>query len=184
MIVSKANDRIEIPLSKVKLTMLIVAAIVFVIIGFWILIFQPKSIIFRNQIFNSIMSIAGILFFGLGGLLLLLKLGDYKPGITIDKFGINVNAGSFSFGLIKWDDIEEIKETLYYNQKLMLILVKNPEYYIQGQNNAFKRKQMEMSLKYLATPITISANSLNCNFEELKSILLLKFDENCKSSKT
>ena len=57
MIVRKEGDRIEIPLSKVKLTMLFAASIAFVVIGLWILIFQPESIIFRNQLFNSVFSV-------------------------------------------------------------------------------------------------------------------------------
>jgi hypothetical protein len=184
MVVRKEDGRIEIPLSKVKLTMLIAASFAFVAIGLWILIFQPKSIIFRNQLFNSIMSVLAILFFGSAAIVLLLKLRDDNPGITIDRTGIHVNAGSVSFGLIKWDDIEDVKAILYNNKDLMLILVKNPEYYIERQNSFFNRKLMKISWKYLATPITISSNSLKCSFEQLKSILLSKFHENCKSIKT
>ena len=36
---------------------------------------------------------------------------------------------------------------------------------------------MELSLKYLSTPITISANGLKCNFEQLNNIVQAKFQE-------
>ena len=123
-------------------------------------------------------------FLDFGAIVLLLKLRDDKPGVTIDHEGIHVNAGSVSLGLIKWDDIEDVKAILYNNKDLMVILVKNPEYYIERQKSFFNRKLMKISWKYLATPITISSNSLKCSFEQLKSILLSKFEENCKTIKT
>jgi hypothetical protein len=184
MVIRKTDGQIEIPLSKLKLLILIAASIVFVILGFWILIYHPESAIFRSQLFNSVVSIIGILFFGIGGLVVLLKLRDDKPGITINNLGIDVNAGAASFGLIKWTDIQEVKAILYVNQDLLLILVNNPEFYIGRQNSSIKRKGMEMSLKYLGTPVTISANGLKCNFDELKTIIMSKFKENCVSQKS
>jgi hypothetical protein len=173
------TDRIEIPLSKVKLTLMLIAAIAFVAIGFYLVIYQRVSPIFRSHIFNTTASIAGILFFGIGAFFILLKLKDNRPGIIIDKKGLDINASAASFGLVKWDEIEDVKAVKYQNQDLLLILVKNPEEYIGIQKNMIVRKAMELSWKYLNTPITISANGLKCNFDQLKNIVQAKYKENC-----
>ena len=163
---------------------MLVGSVVFVWIGLYIVIDQPVSPIFRNHIYNTVGGLAGILFFGMMVVYLLLKMKDQRPGIVINPIGMNVNAGAASFGLIKWGDIDEVKAIVYYNQDLLLILVKNPEYHIERQNNMINRKGMEMSWKYLATPITISANGLKCNFEELKNIVQEKFQEYGKIKET
>ena len=173
------SDRIEIPLSKAKLVLLLLGAIAFVAIGLYLVISQPVSPIFSSHLFNTDVGVVGILFAGLGFIFLLLKLTDRNPGIVLDKEGITVNAGPKSYGLIRWEDISDIKTELIYNQKMLLVIVKNPEYYIVMQNNNLVKFMLKMNLKYLATPITISANGLKCNFEQLSNIVQAKFKEYC-----
>jgi hypothetical protein len=174
------NDLIEIPLSKLKLLFICIISLVFVVISFYLVISQQVSPIFRSHVFNTISGIAGILFFGLVFIFVLLKFRDKRPGVIIDKEGITINSGPKSFGLIKWFDIDHIEPGTYYNQSILKIFVKNPEYYVVMQNNLIARKGMEISWKYLGTPITISASGLKCNFEQLKNLILIQFRENYK----
>ena len=174
------TEQIEIPLSNGKLTLLLLGSIAFVAIGLWFVISQPKidSELFGNPALIFLAGIASIIVFGLFGILSLKKLIDKKPGLIIDKTGITDNASGASAGHISWSDITEIKTTQIFNQKFLTIIVRNPNKYIERQTNALKRKNMQMNLSSSGSPINISANTLKCSFDELKTTLQTQFDQN------
>lgn len=169
---------IEIPLSKVKLITMVVISILFVVMSSYILFSQRVSIVFNSHLFNTAAGIVGIIFFGMVFITILSKLIKNYPGIIIDKIGITVSSGPGSYGLVKWEDITNIRTVLSSGQKYLLIIVKNPNYYIAMQGNMLVKKLMEMNTKKFETPMLISANVLKCNFEQLKNIIVTKFNEN------
>ncbi len=54
--------------------------------------------------------------------------------------------------------------------------VSNPQTYINGQSNWFKRKILELNYKWYGTPVGISANGLKISFEELLKLVTEKFE--------
>lgn len=175
----KTTEHIEIPLSKGKLTKMLIGSIAFVALGLWFVISPPtiKNRIFINPILILVVGIASILFFGLCAVMIFRKLQDNKAGLIIDKVGITDNASGISAGSIPWNDIKEIKTLRVMNQKFLMILVYNPTDYIGRQTNVIKRKGAEMNYKNYGSPISISANSLKCNFDELRIILQNHLDK-------
>jgi hypothetical protein len=174
------TEQIEIPLSKGKLTMLLIASIVFVVIGLWFVIDPP---VFQDGLFSSPSLILGvgivsILFFGLCAFSVLKKLKDKTAGLIIDSTGITDNASGISGGHIPWANITAIKTGQVVNQNFVMILVNNPNDYINRQTNIIKRKAAEINYKTYGSPISISANSLKCNFDELKNILQTQLNKN------
>ena len=75
------SDRIEIPLSKKKILLLLLATIAFVACGIWIAtnpeMFIPNIFRITNPEIIRIGGIAGILFFGAGGIYGIKK---HRPG--------------------------------------------------------------------------------------------------------
>lgn len=175
-----STEQVEIPLSKGKMIMLLIGSIAFVTIGLWLVISPPtiQNGLFSNTALILISGSASILFFGLCGLMFLKKLQDNKPGLIIDKTGITDNASGISAGHIPWSNIKEIKTLQIMNQKFLMILVSNPDTYINRQTNTIKRKAVEMNFKSYGSPISISANALKCNFDYLKNILQDQLDKN------
>lgn len=171
---------IEIPLSKKKLVLMLAGSIGFVAAGIWFLLNPPKinNALFGNPTFILVISIAGILFFGLIAVYIIRKLPDNKPGLIIDQLGITDNSGGLSAGQILWTDIENISVFEINRQKLILLQVKNPEDYINRQSSAFKRKLMQINFNSYGSPVSISANSLQIGFNELLSILTDQFNAN------
>lgn len=162
-----------------------IGSIVFVGLGIWFTINPAK---FRNSLFQrseiiSIVGLAGILFFGIIGFFIFKKLNDKKLGLIINYNGIIDNSSGVSAGEVSWSDVATIKIAKVFNQKFLILLVDNPEYYINRQTNMVKRITMQMNFKNLGSPICISANGLQCNFQELENILQKKFEE-FKSKKT
>lgn len=167
------TEKIEIPLNKRKLAMLLIGSIAFVAIGFWFVISPPQinNPLFSNQAVLTIAGIASILFFSLCGFIGFKKLREDKAGLIINESGITDNASGVSAGHIPWSDIKEIKITQVFNQKFLMILVNNPNEYISRQTSAIKRKGMKMNYKNYNSPISIPATTLKCNFDELNNIL-------------
>lgn len=173
------KNQIEIPLSKQKLYLMLFGSILFVGIGTWLAVNPPKSNhpIFGNSMIILISGIVAIVFFGYTAFSLLKKLPDNKPGLIINSEGIIDNSSGVSAGIVLWTDIIEISVSNVMNQKFLMFIVKNPEEYINRQSGIVKRKAMEMNYKTYGSPVSISANTLDTNFEELYELLQRKFKE-------
>jgi hypothetical protein len=174
------TEQIKIPLNKGRLTILLISSIIFVAIGLWLVISPPKIDIplLGNPTLILVTGIASILFFGLCAFMFFKKLKDGKAGLIIDKTGITDNASGISAGHIPWSNIKEISTAQVMNQKFLMILVDNPNDYISRQTNVIKRQGAEMNFKNYGSPISISANTLQCNFDELKNILQAQLNKN------
>jgi hypothetical protein len=173
------EQRIEIPLSKSKIIMMLIGATAFVAIGLWFVIAPPeiKNSYWGNPTKMAIVGYASILFFGLCAAFFIRKLPDTKPGLIIDSIGLIDNSGALSVGQILWADIVNISVLEMHKQKLLMLEVKNPQEYIDRQNGLLKRKGMELNYKMYGTPISITANGLKMPFQELFTLVSEKFQQ-------
>jgi len=178
-------NKIEIPLSKTKILLLLLVGFIFVIIGTHSIITPDEYIspVMRNPELIRIGGIAGILFFGSGSIYAIWKLFDNKVGLSVDEDGIYDNTNASSVGLIKWTDITEIKTEQVASTKFLLIYIKNPNDYI-SKIKGYKRKLLEMSNRMYGTPLSISNNSLKYDFNDLESLINERFSEHCKKCQT
>jgi len=173
----RETERIEIQLSKSKLTLLFLGSIMFVGLGVWYVISPPKVYIsiFSNPIEVFIVGLASIFFFGLVGFLIFKKFFDKSPGLIISNEGVFDNSSGVSAGFVPWTDIVEIKETKVFNQTFINLVVRNPQDYIDRQNSAFKRKLTKINYNSYGTVIGFSANGLKIKYKELKDLLDERF---------
>lgn len=173
------EEQIEIPLSKKKMTLTLLCSIIFVGIGLWFLINPPQinNPVFGNPTVIFIAGLASVVFFGLVTVIVLRKLSDKKAGLIINRQGIIDNSSGVSIGLVLWADIEEIKISQVMDQKFLMLIVRNPQEYLDKATNPLKRKAMEMNYKSYGSPISISANSLQTNFDDLSNLLAQKLKE-------
>ena len=173
-------ERIEIPLSKGKLIIILLLSIIFFAIGLWFIISPPEM---KNSNFDIptlfwVSGVALILFFGFCGVVIIKKLRDKTPGLIIDKSGIIDNSRGIPAGHIPWKDIVQIKSMKVFTQNFLIIIVRHPDIYINRQTKAPLKKAMEFNNKNYGSPITISESSLKCNFKELEKILQTEFNKN------
>ena len=173
------TEQIEIPLSKNKLTLMLIGSLIFISLGLWFVIKPPtiSNPIIGNPTLILTVGIAAILFFGLCAIFIAKKLPDKTPGLIINNQGVTDNSSGVSVGLIPWDDIKGINMTNVANQKFLMLVVKNPDEYINRQKGFIKKKAMQMNYNSYGSPISISANGLKCNFDELFRILQDKFND-------
>ncbi len=172
-------EQIEIPLSKTKMAMTFLGSLVFVGLGLWFLIYPPKSNhwLFGNPTLIFISGLASVIFFGLVAVVIFRKFSDKKPGLIISRQGITDNSSGVSAGLIPWTDIEEIKVSQVMSQKFLMFIVRNPQDYLDKVTNPLKRNAMKMNYKTGGSPISISSNALQTNFDELFKLLIAKMNE-------
>lgn len=180
-----SSKKIEIQLSKSKLTLLFLGSVVFVGLGIWFVVNPPEisNPVLGNPTTIFIVGLASIVFFGFAGFFIFKKLGDKSPGLVISDEGVFDNTSAVSAGLVPWTDVLEIRETKVANQTFINLVVKNPQEYIDKQKSAFKRKLMQINYETYGTVIGISANGLKCDYRELKATLDKTFSE-FKSRKT
>jgi len=166
------NLPISIPLSKGKLLLSTLGAFAFVVIGFWFVLAPPSRT--GSSLESTLLMVLGlvaILFFGGIAILVIRKIFDSCPGLIIDEQGLMDNSGGLSAGQILWQDIEAIQVLQIQRQRLILVLVKNPQDYIDRQSSGWKRKLMAMNYRQYGTPISISTNSLKISFATLLEML-------------
>jgi hypothetical protein len=164
---------VEIPLSKQKMLLMAAGSVAFVAAGFWF-ITHPGIRLFGNKpypLLTPVIGYAAIAFFGFCAFCLIKKLFDTRPGLIVNEEGITDNASGFSFGLIPWADIEDIYVIEIGRQKLIMVLVNNPDDYINRQTNPIMKKLAAMNYRSYKTPVSITANTLQYDLEELYGLL-------------
>lgn len=177
------SEKIEIPISKVKIMFLLLVSLAFLLVSAWLLsihIDEHTPFWEMENVFINIVCVLGLLMGLFGSYFFIKKLFDDEPGLVIDELGIIDNSGGVSVGRIYWVDIIGVQEYLVEagsasSQKFVSIFLVNPEDYIARQPNSFKRKMIQANAKYSGTPVSISANSLKISFEELYGLIEMKF---------
>ena len=152
------TEELVIKLSKTKIMLLTLGSFAFVAGSIWLWTI--------GDLYIKGISIIGILFFGLCGIYGLIKLLDSRPGLVINKEGLLDNSSAVSGHLIRWQDIKGFEVEEIKNTKLLFILVNDPQKFLENASR-FNRFWMKMNLKTYGTPISISSNALQCNFDEL-----------------
>jgi hypothetical protein len=95
---------------------------------------------------------------------------DKKYGLIIDSDGITDNTNASSIGLIVWPGILSSKTRQVMSTKFLLIFIKNPDVYLD-RTDGLKRKLLQANMNMYGTPLSITANSLKCNFDELENLI-------------
>lgn len=166
-------EKIEIELSKNKIALLTIGSLIFVVLSILFLL-NPESFTsfrYRNENFIRIAGILSTIFFGATGIYGCFKFFDKKVGLTLNNIGLIDNTNASSVGNINWDEISEIKMEQVMSTKFLLVYVKNPNKFIEN-STGFKKKIMIANNKMYGTPISITSNTLKCNFDELEKIVL------------
>lgn len=168
------NEKIEIPLSKTKLSLMLLGSIAFVVGGIW-MVANPNvfATSYRptNPAFVFGVGLVSIIFFGVCLVNIVKKLFDCVPGLVITENGIYDNSGAVSVGLILWNDILELRTANVFRQKFIIVIVNNPEQYINAQTRPLNKMGLRRNYRSCGSPISISANALKINFDELYQLL-------------
>ena len=169
-------ETIEIQLSKRKIFISLIASFVFVLLG---ILFLSNPEMFEGRRFSKgtifMTGIVTLLFFGICAVFFVKKLFSREVGLTIHTDGFIDKSSGNQAGEILWRDVEAVAEYNIMNQKFVTVHLKDPERYLNTQENKFKRKLMFQNYKMSGTPVNISPNTLKISFEELYALLQERF---------
>jgi hypothetical protein len=171
-------ERIEIYSSKKKSLILLIGSIVFVVLGFWLLLEADNLTGWRarNPIFTRGIGIASILFFGLGIFIGIKRLIKSEIALIIDSKGLNVNPKKSLTEFIKWSDINGFEEIKIQSTRIVIIGVKNPEYWLDKETSEFRRKLMHFNISNYNSPFNLAASGLDIRSDKLIETLNKYYD--------
>lgn len=173
-----SGEPISIPLSKGKLWWHTLGCVLFIALGF-LFVIAPASFIsplIHNPLIIRILGFLSLIVFGYFLGAYIPKLQQRGPGLLIDITGITDHSTEASIGLIKWEDITEIRQKKITSNRFMIVMVKNPEDYIAKATEKSKIWWLKGNLDLCGSPIAISSQSLKCKFKELENILTNAFN--------
>jgi hypothetical protein len=167
------SEPIIIPFNKTKLIKLLIASILFIAAGFWLLIGNPdlKDSMFSDPIVVKTTAVICILFFSFAVVVFIRRLRAKKPALIIDETGITSYVSNLSGIHIPWQDVRYIVTNRVFNQLFLMILLHNPETYISNENNPVKRKLLAMNYKQYGSPVSIAVNTIQGDLLQLKQLL-------------
>lgn len=167
------KDKIEIPISKTKTLLLILGCLGFVMVSIWLWSIADEQTS-RSPALIKMVSILGILFFGLGLVLGPKKLFDKRPGLIIDDEGIRDNMSSSGGRFISWSNITGFETIKIKSTKILLIHVNNATDIINKESK-WRQKMMRYSERTYGTPISIGSGTLKIDFDKLETILANRY---------
>lgn len=163
-------EEIEVPLKKSLLSILFLVLLIFVVLclGF---VLYPEG--FTSSGYDSavwIRMFGGIAFviIGMGVVLLGKKLSSTQPGLVINNTGIIDNGTASGVGLVYWEDIVKLKITGVSGAKMFMLIVDDPQKYINKVNSTFAKGILRLNNKLYGSPIVIPTSTLNVDVEDLE----------------
>jgi len=163
------QNRIEIKLSKRKAILTFLGAVMFVVVGIWMIDIGDNLPKYPAMVFTGT-GLISIIFFGAAGLYIFYKTFDSKPGLIIDDEGIYDNSNASSAQLIKWGQIRGLKIEQVMSTKFILIDIHDPKDFM-ANIGGLKKKMMMGNYKMYGTPISIISNSLKCDTDYLFKVI-------------
>lgn len=163
------DEKVVIPVSKTKMIIAIIGCFAFAILCALMLKYDMSGNRY-NPFLIKITAVAGIVFFGIGGIVLLRKIFETGKKLIIDEEGIHDNFSGI--GLIKWKEISGISVYEVASTKMLLIYLHNAEAFIESKvGSGIKAKLMRNNNKMYGTPISLSSVTLKYKFNDLKELI-------------
>jgi hypothetical protein len=158
-------NELVIPLSRSKLLGQFLAGLVFVGLGV-LMIFYPT----RYGWWERFIGVVTVAFFGAVVVAILYRLVRPAPALIINAQGIIDNASGLGVGLIRWDEIGEVREYRIGRQTFLGIFTKDPDALIKKQPR-WKRTAIRANLKLGAAPVNIPQSQLGMRVSQLARII-------------
>lgn len=170
-------DETVIELSKTKMILLLLAACAFGAAGAWLLTLDAAEIrsdrsftfFFKEPLIAYGLGVLSLLFSVAGGVIVVRKLFDKKPGLVLNSSGVFDNASVAAAGLIPWSDVVGSEVIDIQGQKMLIVHVSDPRKYVE-RGGALRRALNRAGHKMGPGPVAIPSNMLKIDFPDLVAL--------------
>ncbi|MFI5202975.1 MAG: STM3941 family protein [Flavobacteriales bacterium] len=160
----------DIQLKKTKALILITSALVLLLMSAGIYVYSQTEVHGKqNVLIIETAAIAGIIFFALCTAYGVSRLFKTKTGLSINSMGFTDQSSFMAVGFVSWTDVTALKIIEIKKQKLIAVLLNNPQVYI-NQATGIKKLLMKINNKLYQSPVLIPAGLLDISFDELAKL--------------
>ena len=168
------SERIAIPLSRVKCLVIFAVAPVFVVAcGYFATHAEGHSR--HSPTFIRIVCGIGVPFFAAIAIMSLVRLVDARPGLVVDRQGIDDRTNFASVGRVDWADIEGLRVTRARWNNGLVVELHEPERFARRGN------VVQRLLRFGApSPVVLGSNALDVPFDTMVQ-MVRRFHDDWKS---
>jgi hypothetical protein len=156
------QDRLVVYPRRWKMALLACGALGFVLAGLVI----GYAAGWRPNLATAIATYVGVPFFGYCFLYLLFRLAIRKPSVVVSAEGVLDNATAVGAGMIRWEEVREVRATSFGAQRMVAIVPKDEAAILARQNPA-RRFLMRTNKRLAGYVVCIPENTLPMTREEL-----------------
>ncbi|CAA6829184.1 MAG: Unknown protein [uncultured Aureispira sp.] len=167
-------ESIGIQLDKRTLSLIALLLLVFSIIGACFFLY-PEFFISTKYGDTGLIRMIGLVTVVLsvpGLLILCKKISSPQLGLLIHAEGIVDNGTGSSIGLVEWKDIVSVRMIGEPTSKMLLIIVRVPEKYINQVNSRLARFFLRLNHRIYGSPIVIPTLTLKITADDLETVVM------------
>lgn len=171
---------IKIPIKTRKQYLALALSGAFVLGGALMLI-TPDSFIsplFPSPWIPRAIGFVSMAFFGGAGRVILRRMQDPRPGLVLNKEGIQNYASNLDQNFVAWEEVRELKVTKVAGQKFLMVMLHDPEAFIsRTATNKATRLVMKSNYKLYGSPFAIALNTLDFDPDDLTYLIEKEVDQ-------
>ena len=170
------GETINIGYSKLHGLAALLSALCMVALGVWRIVDPIAYSSVSRTIIGSIA--VGFLVAG-GGITIFFSLRylfSKSPLLAVSDEGIASNGPGNNLGFVPWSDVLEIKTKRIFLQNFLIIILRNPEEFINKQTSTRKKFTTSANFRQTGSPFIISLGALMGSAEELQKLVIDKFE--------
>jgi hypothetical protein len=167
-------ERIAIPFSRMKCLLIVAVALVFVVACAYFAT-HSEGHSRHSPMFIRIVCGVGVPFFAAIAIMSVVRLVDSRPGLVVDRQGIDDRTSFASVGRVDWADIHGLRATRARWNNALVVELHEPARF------AWRGNVVQRLLRTgAASPVVLGSNALDVPFDTMVQIVR-RFHDDWKS---
>ena len=168
------RERIAIPFSRMKCLLIFSVALVFVVVCAYFAT-HAEGHSRHSPTFIRIVCGIGVPFFAAIAIMSIVRLVDSRPGLVVDRQGIDDRTNFAAIGRVDWADIRDLRVMKARWNSGLIVELHDPERFARRGN------VVQRLLRFGApSPVVLGSNALDIPFDTLVQIVR-RFHDDWKS---
>ena len=124
-----------------------------------------------SKVIISVVGVVFLSFFIFIMIFLTRRLRSGQLAFEVSDEGILDRTSMVTPALIRWEDITEIKTMKAHPQNIILVVVRDPEAYINAAGGSIRQNALRRNWRELGTPFAIDGGSFDISVDDITGLL-------------